>query len=208
MAEDEAAAPLTGLYLFGVVRSRHRRRSDPATPPGGEPLLRVRFRELEALVRPAPYALAELDESALQEHQRIVDAVLRKVTILPLPPGMVFQGRRAILRFLEDQYIVLDEGLSFLDDHWEIRLHILGDDEVGEVRNAASRLYSDLRRFARAAIPLPTVDGRVLSAAFLVERSGWVRFVEHSEDLNRAHPELVFDITGPWPPYDFVTVRR
>jgi hypothetical protein len=208
MPEEAASAPLTGLYLFGVVRSRHRRRADPATPPGGEPLTRVRFRDVEALVRQVPYVMAELDEGALQDHQRIVDSVLQKVTILPLPPGMVFQGRRAILRFLDDQYIVLDEGLSFLDDHWEIRLHILGDDDVGEVRSAAAQLYSDLRRFARAALPLPTAEGRVLSAAFLVERGGWVRFVEHSEELNRAHPELVFDVTGPWPPYDFVKVRR
>lgn len=199
------AAPPEGLYLYGVVRSRHRRRGDRA---GETPLTRVRFRDLEALVRPMPYALPEMDDALLQEHQRIVDSVMRKATILPTPLGLVFQGRRAVLRFLEDQYIVLDEGLAFLDGHWEIRLHILGDEEVSEVREEATQLYSDLRRFARAAIPLPVGPGRLLSAAFLVERGAWVRFVEHTEDLNRAHPELVFDVTGPWPPYDFVQVQR
>jgi hypothetical protein len=206
MSDDVGSAGLPdGLYLYGVVRSRRRPRRDARS---ARPLTRVRYRDLEAIVRPMAYELPEADEATLQDHQRVVESVMRRVTVLPAPFGLVFQGRRAVLRFLEDQYIVLDEGLSFLDEHWEIRLHILGDDEVGEIRNAASQLYSDLRRHARAAIPLPAGPGRLLSAAFLVERGSWIRFVEHAEDLNRAHPELVFDVTGPWPPYDFVKVVR
>jgi hypothetical protein len=127
--------------------------------------------------------------------------------VLPAPFGIVFQGRRAVLRFLEDQYMVLEEGLAFLDGHWEMRLHILGDEGVDRLRTEASRLYSELRVLARAALPLPAGEGRLLSAAFLVERAEWIRFVEETDDLGQAHPELVFDVTGPWPPYDFVRIQ-
>jgi hypothetical protein len=198
--------PQEGLYLFAVVRSRGRKGAAAFEGKRHE-LTSVRYRDLEALVRPVPYAVPELDRARLEDHQRVVDGIMRRATVLPAPFGMVFQGRRALLRFLEDQYIVLDEGLSFLDGHWEMRLHIMGEADVESLSVSATRLYSDLRHFARAALPLPADGGRLLSAAFLVDRGDWIRFVEQADDLNRAHPELVLDMTGPWPPYDFVKVQ-
>jgi hypothetical protein len=34
----------------------------------------------------------------------------------------------------------------------------------------------------------------------------WIEFMERADDLNNAHGEVAFDITGPWPPYDFVRI--
>lgn len=205
-SESRPDTPLEGLYLFGIVRSRGRKGA-AGSAGGGVELTSVRYRELEALTRAVPYAVPELDQAGLADHQRVLDDLMRRVTVLPAPFGMVFQGRRALLRLLEDQYIVLDEGLSFLDGHWEMRLHIVAEHESERTSALATDLYTDLRRFARAALPLPADGGRVLSAAFLVDRGGWIRFVEQADDLNSAHPELVFDVTGPWPPYDFVKVQ-
>ncbi len=110
---------------------------------------------------------------------------------------------------MQDQYLVLDEGLSLLDGHWELRLHI-GPAAVGEAQDELSdvdmSIYSELRHFARAAVPFPADTRRLVSAAFLVERTAWIEFVERSDDLGAAHPELVFDVTGPWPAYDFVHI--
>lgn len=193
-----------GLYLYGIIRSRSWR-------TGGneeEDLIKVRHRDLEALVRPVPYRIPDLSEDGLGEHQRMVEGAMRRGTILPAPYGLVFRGRRGVVRFLDDQYIALDEGIAFLDGHWELRLHILGDEEDDGLRELATHVYSEMRRSARAAIPLPASGGRLLSAAFLVQRGTWIEFVERADDMNGAHPELTFDVTGPWPPYDFVRVLR
>jgi hypothetical protein len=111
---------------------------------------------------------------------------------------------------LQDQYLVLDEGLSFLDGQWELRLHIAaaepGEDIELELSDLAMQLYSELRRRARAAVPFAAEGRRLLSAAFLVERGAWIDFVDRAEDLAAAHSEITFDITGPWPPYDFVRI--
>jgi hypothetical protein len=196
----ERAGP-DGLYLYGVVRSRAWR------SPEGDDFTRVRYRDLEALVHPVPYQMPTMDDDHVRSHQKRVETAMRRGTILPAPYGLVFRGRRAIIRFLEDQYIVLDEGLAFLEGHWELRLHITGDPDDDGLRDLATHLYSELRRFARAAIPLPGGEGRLLSAAFLVERAGWIEFVERSDDMGLSHAELGFDVTGPWPPYDFVSFQ-
>jgi hypothetical protein len=206
-----AAAPASageGRYFYGVVRARAWRlgRASAGEP---ESLERVRFRDLEALVRPTHFELPPLDEAHVLAHQRTVESVMRGGTILPAPYGVVFRGRRQVVSLLQEQYLALDEGLTLLDGHWELRLHLAPaapTEEVAELAEIASTVYSELRRFARAAVPFPREKNRLLSAAFLVDRARWTEFMERSEQLGNAHPELSFDVTGPWPAYDFVRI--
>lgn len=196
------------IYFFGVARAKSWR-GGRIGQIEGEDVLRVRYRDLEALVRPVPYELPVMDEQQVQLHQRAVESAMRRGTVLPAPFGIVFRGRRQLIRLLQDQYLVLDEGLSFFEGHWELRLHISSAGGVEpdlELSDLAMQLYSELRRHARAAVPFPAEGKRLMSAAFLVERSAWIEFVDRAEDLAGAHSEITFDITGPWPPYDFVRI--
>ena len=205
---DERGGARQALYFYGVCRARAWRGGRITTSADGEVML-VRYRDIEALVAPASYEVPALDEDHLLGHQRVVEAAMRRGTVLPVPYGIVFRGRRQLIRMLQEQYIALDEGLSFLDGHWELRLHI-GAREPGEVApelaDLAMQMYSELRRQAHAAVPFAATGQRLVSAAFLVERTAWVEFVERADDLGSAHPELLFDVTGPWPAYDFVHV--
>jgi hypothetical protein len=197
----------TGLYLFGLARARSMRSAFRGTDPAN---IRVRYRDLEALVRPAPFEEPGQEPDRLRLHQRVLEAALRRGTVLPVPYGIVFRDRRELIRFLDEQYLVLDEGLSFLDGHFEMRVHIAAraGDPSPELHGLAQQVYGELRRSARAALPLEGRADRLLTAAFLVERGGWVDFVERAEDFDVAHPGLDVDVTGPWPPYDFVRLAR
>jgi len=196
-----AAAAADGYALLGIGRPGPRiaRRL-----PAG--VVAVRHRALEALLQPAPFGPCAPDRAAVLKHQRALEQAMRRGPVLPAPCGVVFRGRAAVLRFLEEQYAPLDAALDFLAGRVELRVHVLphADRPAGELRAAGARLYHALRRRARAAIPCPCGERRVLSAAFLVERAEWVAFVEHAHDLAAEHPELAVDVTGPWPPYDFV----
>ncbi len=196
----------TGLYLYGVVRARawrgRERRRDGAVQ-------RVRYRDLEALVRDVPFIMPTDNNRSVDEHQRIVEMVMRRTTILPAPFGIVFKGRRQLIKMLQEQYLVLDEGLSLLDGHWELRLHIGSNapaDQDEELSDLAMNIYAELRHYARAAVPFPKEAKRLVSAAFLVDRTTWVEFIERIEDFDTHHQALTFDVTGPWPPYDFVRI--
>jgi hypothetical protein len=203
-ALERPVGPPQAMYFYGVVRARAWRSGRGED----EDVARVRYRDIEALVRTVPFAIPPLDDEHVQAHQRAVERAMRRGTILPAPYGVVFRGRRQLIRLLQDQYLVFDEGLSFLDGHWELRLHITaGVTEFrAELRDVATQIYSGLRRFARAAVPFPREEHRLLSAAFLVERASWLEFMERVGQLGEANPEMSFDITGPWPPYDFVRI--
>lgn len=199
----EENADQAGLYLYGVVRARGWRGFERRSSE----IQRVRYRDIEALVKPTGFELPRDVDAGLAHHQKVVEGMMRRMTVLPSPFGVVFKGKRPLIRMLQDQYLVFDEGLSLLDGHWELRLHI-SSTQVGEVEDAlgneAMEIYTELRRFARAAVPFPSEGKRVLSAAFLVDRTSWVEFIERIEDFGVHHPALTFDVTGPWPAYDFV----
>lgn len=202
----EGQAVGTGLHLYGIVRARGwrgRRRTDDLDGNN------VRYRDIAAFVRPAPFAEPATDDVAIRAHQREVERIMHRTTILPAPYGIIFRDREAVAAFLEDQYLSLDEGLNYVDGHWEVRLHIgpaKGEVEAG-MGDRAAAVYAELRRDARAAVPFPREMDRLLSAAFLVPRSSWIDFIERAESLGAARPELSVDVTGPWPPYDFVRIK-
>jgi len=195
-----------GLVLLGIQRAktwRGRRISKDEK----DNLLHVRYRDLEALVRAVAYTIPELEPEGVQAHQRMVETAMRRGTIVPAPFGVIFHGRRPLIRMLQEQYLALDEALSFLDGQCEVRVHVSaadGGDPDDELLGIATQIYSDLRRGARAAVPFPREGRKLIGAAFLVDKTGWVEFIQRAEDLVSAHSEISLDVTGPWPPYDFV----
>jgi len=199
------------IYLYAILRARSwRGRRIRRHGPDGP--LRVRFRDLEAVVRAVPFEQASGGEQEIREHHRIVETAMRRGPVLPLPYGVIFRGRRQLIKLLQEQYLVIDDALSLVDGCWEMRLHVapISPGEAAlELSDLAMHCYTELRRHARAAVHLPGAGDvrRLLTAAFLVERNSWIDFVERTEDLDSAHPELSFDVTGPWPPYDFVRVN-
>ena len=143
---ERRVGPPQAMYFYGVVRARTWRSGRGED----EEVARVRYRDIEALVRPSAYVVPPLDQEHVQAHQRAVERAMRRGTILPAPYGVVFRGRRQLIRLLQDQYLVFDEGLSFLDGHWELRLHVTlsaAADHRAEMRAVGTSIYTELRRF-------------------------------------------------------------
>ncbi len=207
---DDAVPEREGLLLHGVVRARgHERALAKLKGTSGDEL--IEHRALAALVHAVPYRLPEWNKELIRKHSATIERAMRRATIVPAPYGIVFRGPEQVVDFLEDQHVALDEALSFLDGAFEIRLHIQPsgrrpDVSDGELADQAARFYTALRRRSRAAFTLAPAGRRILSAAFLVNRADWVSFFEYADELDADHPEFQFDLTGPWPPYDFVRI--
>lgn len=209
--EEPQVQERQGLLLHGVVRARgHERALAKLKGTAGDDDL-IEHRGVAALVRTVPYRLPDWNRELIQQHSTTIERAMRRATIVPAPYGIVFRDREHILEFLEDQHVAIDEALSFLDGAFEMRLHVQPsgrrpDVSEGDLADQAASFYTALRRRSRAAFTLRAEGRRLLSAAFLVSRADWVSFVEYADELDADHPEFQFDLTGPWPPYDFVRV--
>jgi hypothetical protein len=143
----------------------------------------------------------------------VVERAFRSGAVLPAPCGTLFRGTDHVRRWLEQNYIALNEGIHFVAGRCEARVHVslrsaeesLSEDEVGAAEMAAAECFRLLRRDAVATVSLPLhVHSTILSGAVLVEQARWAEFAEQVRAQALRRPELIFVKTGPWPPYDFV----
>ncbi|HEV7994001.1 MAG TPA: GvpL/GvpF family gas vesicle protein [Gemmatimonadaceae bacterium] len=196
------------LNLFGVVFSDH-----GVAPVAGTELIAVR--DLAAIVAESPYATVEPDDERVMRVAEVIGAYQARSAVLPAPIGVVFRARESVLRWLELHYVALSDALSFVDDRVVGRVHVWRpgapeDRDAGsDLAAAAAESLRVLRRSAVATVPLrlEKITGIVLSAAFLVEQELWKEFSAKVEDQRAASPNLEFELTGPWPPYDFVHMQ-
>lgn len=180
---------------------------DPVDPKLGARLLL--HEDVAALVAPAPPHGADSDALHVTARHWEVHRALLSGDVVPAPCGAVFPGDGEVLAFLEESYTSLRGALARVRGRWEYRLHVtLADPSFPETRalDLATHIYAELRRLARSAVPFPREPPRVLSAAFLVERAASEAFRDRVDQLSALNTAMELDLTGPWPPYDFVSM--
>jgi hypothetical protein len=198
------------LELFGVTFDEEHARTSPV-----DGVEMVVVREVAAIVAASPYAVLEPTDERVTRSGAVVSAFATQGPVLPAPVGVVFRSRDAVVRWLELHYVALSDALSFVDDRVVGRVHVwrpskLGDEEAGsDLAAVAAETLRELRRSAVATIPLRVeqITGIVLSAAFLVEQELWKDFASKVEETRARVPNVRLELTGPWPPYDFVQMQ-
>jgi hypothetical protein len=205
MTDDVAGR---GLAIHAIVRNRVSERALDAVQGMGDGLeyRLVEFGGLAAVVTDEDDSPAQQD--VLRRHGRIVAKLLRRSSIVPVPVGFVARDGQAVRTFLEGQRVPLLEALEYLEDGYELRLHLSTRSSAhseDQLRTVAHHVYEQLQSQARAARILSEggVD-RLLSAAFLIQRGEWIRFVEQVSDWEGRYPAVRMDVTGPWAAWDFV----
>lgn len=198
------------LQLFGIIAT------DPgAQSPAADTFL-VHFRAIAALVAAAPYQRVTLDDDRVQAYAQTVEEAYRYAPILPAPPGTVFRSRSALGRWLELHYVTLTDALAIVEGSSAARVTIRlregpkNDETVREWHLVATEIMRTLRGQATALtiLDFPSVDDQVISlASFLIERERWGAFEASVAAEGKRHPNLEFNVTGPWPPYDFVKMQ-
>ncbi|HVG45272.1 MAG TPA: GvpL/GvpF family gas vesicle protein, partial [Longimicrobium sp.] len=180
---------------------------DPVDPKLGSRL--VLHDDVAALVAPAPPEGADDDPLHVTARHWEVHRALLAGDVVPAPAGVVFASDAEVSAFLAESYTTLRSALARVRGRWEYRLHVsLADPAFPETKalDLATHMYAELRRLGRAAVPFPRDPPRVLSAAFLVERGASDAFRDRVDQLSALNTALDLDLTGPWPPYDFVSM--
>ena len=198
------------LTLYGVTFNE----THDANGPVRETELVV-VRDLAAVCGQSEYAAIEPTAERVERYTDVVSAYAKRNAILPAPVGVVFKSRDAVQRWLELHYVALSDALSFVDNRVVGRVHVwrpgaAEEREAGsDLAAAAAESLRALRRSAVTTVPLriEKLTGIVLSAAFLVEQELWKDFAAEVEEQGRRAPNLRFELTGPWPPYDFVHMQ-
>jgi hypothetical protein len=171
----------------------------------------ITYRDLGAVVGPSSYTRVQPDDDEVVAQHKVVEQVFAHHAVLPAPAGIIFRNEDSLLRWLELHYAALADGLTFVDGRCVARLHVSDDErteEQADLKAVSAEMFRELRREASASLPLKADDGSLeYSAAFLLERPRWDAFANAVAEASRKHDGIKWQITGPWPAYDFVQLK-
>jgi hypothetical protein len=177
----------------------------------------VHYRALAAIVEPSPYSVSTLEDEEMTKYLRVLEDSHLHASVLPAPPGTVFQSQGTLVRWLELHYFTLTEALSVVEGHAAARVSItIQGDQEDEGKKSFAALAAEslrlLRTQAAATVTLPKADGDdedgvVARASFLVDTQRWENFKDTVSKEAERQSVLDFRVTGPWPPYDFVRMQ-
>lgn len=198
------------LTLFGVTFLE----SHDVRPPVPDTELVV-VRDVAAVCEQGPYTRVEPTPERIDHFAAVVETYSQRGPMLPAPMGVIFRSRDAVQRWLELHFVALSDALNYVENRVVARVHVYRPGEAGErevgadLAAAAADSLRVLQRAAVTTVPLRTekLTGIVLSAAFLVEHDKWSDFAAEVEEQGRHNSDLRFELTGPWPPYDFVQMQ-
>ncbi len=200
---------MSTIRLFGVAALDGEGQA-PLTP--GTSL--IAFRDLGAVVSEAGLTPVDIGDAEIERYHTVIDSVFARRSVLPAPLGVSFRSEETLLRWMELHYVVLSEGLAFVDGRCQVRVHIIQDLKTAAATGAdlnaiATESFRLLRRNSVAAVPLKGEPGtsEVFSAAFLIVRDRLSEFADLAAEEGKRRPELRVEISGPWPPYDFVRMQ-
>jgi len=214
-----AQTPVSGLRLFGVAAF-----DSGMNQPLADGTTTVQFRAIAGVVTPSKYTRVTLDENEIGEYTRILEEVQSNSAVLPAPPGTVFKTRENLARWLELHYFTLTQALGSIEGHGQARLTITKTKGIdapnatqGELKESSKQLLATasqsmrvLRGQAAATVSMPVdeTDSHIVAqASFLVDLEKWDVFAELVQKEDMRHASLDFNLTGPWPPYDFVRMQ-
>jgi hypothetical protein len=198
------------LNLFGVTFNE----AHEVRPPVPNTEL-IAVRDLAAICGASDYRVIEPTAEWVQLYTEVVGDYAQRGPVLPAPVGVVFKTPDAVQRWMELHYVALSDALIFVDNRVVGRVHVWRpgppeDREAGsDLAAVAAESLRLLRRSAVTTVPLRAekLTGIVLSAAFLVEQELWKDFADEVQEQGKRAPSLRFELTGPWPPYDFVQMQ-
>jgi len=177
----------------------------------------VHYRALAAIVEPSPYAVSKLEDQEMTKYLAVLEEAQAHSAVLPAPPGTIFQSQPTLTRWLELHYFTLTEALSVIDGHAAARVSVTTQGKQQEdSRKSFAALAAEslrlLRSQAAATVTLPKADGDeeegvLARASFLVDTQRWQAFKDTVSKEAQRQKLLDFQVTGPWPPYDFVRMQ-
>ena len=213
------------LYLYAITDSRRL----PVIPGlQGAPLWVAGEDGLFAVWSEHDEPRLEADETALWEHERVVEALLEEGAVLPMRFGSWLRDREGVLELLAERRDDFELGLERVRGAVEIGvravvrglsserpLALAGADRPGtaymlarlneEKKSAAIAAYihEPLVALSRASSPRKTSLTGSVNTAYLVDRRDVDPFRATVEKLDETIEDATVICTGPWPPYSF-----
>ncbi len=214
-----------GIYVYCIVESAEPRSFGKIGIGGrGDEVYTVHHEDLAAVVSRSPLMVYDPTRENALTHEHVNEVVMidNNFTPVPMSFGTLFKTEDDTREFLKDTYKELRDVLGKMKKAQietnqqsstyfaRMQLGRLVEQALAEKSEAYVReIYEELAESVIASRSNKVIGDRmIMNGAFLVARDRAGLFDKKVQEIGKHFEgKLSFKYTGPWPPYNFVTIR-
>lgn len=209
-----------GEYVYCIIRKQDTPETFNINGFDGKEVYTISFKNLSAVASKALIKKYKPTEENIIIHRDVSMQVMKEHSVLPVAFGQVFKNKGVLLHNMRHTYGILLKSMREMTDMVElgVKAIIPKDVEAKDVFNEISpedgrkqieKEFSD----KLGGLALKTKVNKLFSERLIVNQSYLVNkdklgeFSEAVTELTEKFSNLKLQYTGPWPPYNFVSIR-
>lgn len=209
-----------GEYVYCIIPRNNAPTSFPVKGFEGNQVYNIPFKDLCIIASKATLKDYKPTDESVALHRDVSLHVMKEHSVLPVAFGQVFKNKKILFYNLGKTYLVLKRSMLAMKGKVElgVKAIILENDRAEEAFNGKS--LEELKKATESEF-LKSLEGLavkvksnklfserlVLNQSYLVDKKNLDRFSGEVERLTQGFPMLKIQYSGPWPPYNFVSIR-
>lgn len=203
--------PEEGRYVYCIIpwEGGHSRLSfgNLGIEGGGE-VYAISCGNIAAVVSNAPFKEYVLTEDNARTHNQIITLVMEEYQVLPMAFGMAFKNEGVLKGVLEKVRGDLKKALKEVEGKVELGVKAILPKGAEFDEDAFASEIRALRELATQCKLGKRFSKRlILNAFYLVAKDKVEAFLSAAKALEEKFKQLRIQCTGPWPPFNFATIK-
>ncbi|KUO39469.1 MAG: hypothetical protein AVW06_03830 [Hadesarchaea archaeon DG-33-1] len=203
--------PEEGRYVYCIIpwEGRHSRLSfGDLGVEGNSEVYAIPFGDIAAVVSNAPFKEYVLTEDNIRTHNQVITLVMQKYPVVPMAFGMAFKNEGVLKGLLERVRGDLKNALNEVEGKVELGVKVTLPEGTEFDENAFASKIKALRELATQCKLGKRFSKRlILNAFYLVAKEKVEAFLGAAKALEEKFKQLSIQCTGPWPPFNFATIK-
>ena len=164
--------------------------------------------DIAAVVSNAPFKEYVFTEENVHTHNQVITLVMEGYPVVPMAFGMAFKNEEVLKGVLEKLRCDLKKALKEVEGKVELGVKVILPKGAGFDEDAFASEIKALRELATQCKLGKRFSKRlILNAFYLVAKEKVEAFLGASKALEEKFKQLRIQCTGPWPPFNFATIK-
>ncbi|MBU3907021.1 MAG: GvpL/GvpF family gas vesicle protein [Nanoarchaeota archaeon] len=217
------------LYAYGIILLKDLKSQKPKTSESKKselkedflgfnfnglrekPITITPYEDIGVLVSKYPFLNPILDEKEAMKHADILKKIAKKITVIPMAFGNVFEDKKILESILKKSYNTIKESLEKIENKIELGVKVIKNNDDNMITNEDEitiEVLNSLNSLSVKGVQGENFSERLLlNHSFLVEKNNFSKFSSAIANLEKKYKQFKFIYTGPWPPYSFVNIH-
>ncbi len=209
-----------GEYVYCIIPRKNAPESFEAKGFEDNTAYTIPFKDLCAVASNATVKNYEPTDENITIHRDVSLNVMKNHSVLPVAFGQIFKNKKILLRDLRKTYLALKRGMLAMNNKVELGIKAIIPNNIkpeeafngknlDEAREETATEFS--QTLGKLAVKEKTnnlfSERLIVNQSYLTDKNNLNQFSEKVTELTKKFSSLKIQYSGPWPPYNFVTIR-